>query len=240
VILGDGPIEKRFTNLPSYDGQTITFLYDPPAVKTMSEADIRSLPAAEFATVEQQVKDAGISLSDLASPYKGVKNEQEFEATLSKGGASEGALYHYFWVQVQNKNGIGVSHEAIFHGIRDFPFDHVTANPIQNFFTTVADKTTHLVETITPKAEAQVGGGIYSFIFVCTCSGALVTANFGATGGGILVWQTGQLPMFGSCRTAGNWLGYYLTTGGICPLYIGYGCITLTFGMPLEPFACNT
>ena len=239
VILGDGPITQEFNNLPSIDGKTITFVYTPPIVQTMTASEIRVLPNNLGLEAEAQIKAKGLTLEDVVTPYKGIRNEGEFRDILANNKSlTDDSLYHFFWVTVKNANGTGSSQTALLHGTRKFPI-YTAVNPSAPLFSSWGSHVVSLLEGIVPVANAQMSsGGFYTLAMVCTCSGAMVTFN---TPVGFMVWQPGMLPAANSCRGAGGWLGQYITSAGTCMMYAGITCISLTFNLPIAPlFGCST
>ncbi len=240
VILGDGPVTHRLYDLSSSDGTTLTFTYEPPATKTMTEQDLLAIPEEYLSDLRRQASAYGLSLADLANPYRGAGSRQEFVDNLEKNGYSKDALYHYFWITIENVNGTGASEGALVHGSRKLPNSLALSpvSPFQELSSRLSDLSKGLIAKTAPKAEALVpGGGFYSLVMICTCSGAFVTINIGV-GGGLFVWQPGFIPLVGSCILAGAWLGYSIPGLGICPMYAGLVCVPLFFSQPILPIGC--
>jgi len=240
VILGDGPIDTRFENLSSPDGKTITFVYKPPDIKTMSEADIRALPQNFVAQIENPIKAAGGTLSEAIIPYKNIHSEAELRASLEQNQRSFDDMYHYFWILVENSYGKGMSQTALLYGLQKFPFDSVAdASPPPTFFSLIGQKLNLLAHKVFPAASAQMmGGGITTgIIMVCTCSASLMTfqLDMSGAGTGLYVFSPGFIPSAGSGLIAGFWIGGYTIMAGQCSIYVGLACITIPGNTPMNP-----
>jgi peptidoglycan hydrolase-like protein with peptidoglycan-binding domain len=245
VELGDGPIYKRFENLSSVDGKTITFTYEPPEIKSVTKEELLALPTDVRTQIEQPLQKAGESIDVLLTPYKGIQTESQLIERLTKQGFSSDALYHHFFVIVKNDQGGFISKEPLVYGIHKLPFDTSAKNSVKDIFSSIKQGADRLIRnTVTvPVAHAQqYGGGVTSgMVMVCTCNGAVMTFQTDISGGGsgLYVYYPGFVPSAGSCRIAGLWLGGYIQSAGICAIYAGLTCVTITGNMPMLPIGCS-
>ncbi len=240
VFLGDGPIKTRFDGLPSYDGKTISFVYKPPIIKTMSVEEIKSLPADMVSQIETPIKSAGLTLDQVLSDQDKIKDESSYKDFLQKNGHSFDEMYHYFYIIVENSNGKGMSDVALLHGLRNMPYDNIAQNNKPSFLSKVGDSLARLFDKLVPTADAlgMNGGGYTSgIIMVCTCNGSLMTFQLSFTGGGtgLYVFPPGFIPSAGSGLVAGPWLGGYQIMGGSCSIYAGITCIPIPGNAPQKP-----
>lgn len=240
VFLGDGPIKTRYDGLPSYDGRTVSFIYKPPVINTMSVEEIKSLPADMVSQIETPIKAAGLTLDQVLSDQDKIKDESSYRDFLQKNGHSFDEMYHYFYVIVENSNGQGMSEVALLHGLRNMPYDNIAQNNKPSFFSKVGDSLSWLFDKLVPTADAlgMNGGGYTSgIIMVCTCNGSLMTFQFSFTGGGtgLYVFPPGFIPSAGSGLVAGPWLGGYQIMGGSCSIYAGLFCIPIPGNAPQRP-----
>lgn len=239
VILGESYVTKRFENLSSADGKTLSFTYMPPSIKTMSESELKALPADTLKQIQDPIAAAGVSLSDAAVQYNGVNSEAALDDLIAKQGlSSDKVKFHDFWVGVQNSNGSGQSKGPLVYGLRKFPFDGLAVDAEPLFPIKVSEKVGNLIKRFIPTAHAQVGGGFTSgIVFVCTCSGSLLTFQLDITGGGtgLYAFPPGFLPMAGSGLIAGPWLGGYVIGAGTCTFYVLLACIYIPANLPMNP-----
>ncbi len=233
VILQYASIEARFDNLPSPDGKTITFTFKPPAVRTMTKEEIAALPTDVFNRLVSPVQAVGGTIDDLVTPYKGIQNEAALVEFLKQNSHSFDELYDYFYVTVENSNGKGTSDTALLWGLRKLPFGADVAEN-NRFFSNMGK----VFEYFIPKAHAQAGGGFHTgMIMYCTCGGGFLTFQTDITGGGgLLYFAPGFIPVAGTGYVASPWIGYYTQGGGICSIYAGLFCISISAGMPLNPW----
>lgn len=245
VELGDGPVYKRFENLPSFDGKTITFTYEPPEIKSITKEELLALPTALRDQIEQPLVKAGESIDVLLTPYKGIQTESQLVERLKQNGFSSDSLYHHFFVIVKNEKGGTISQLPLIYGLHKLPFDTSAKNSIKDFFSNLKKGVSKVLNETTsvPIANAQqYGGGITSgMVMICTCNGAVMTFQTDISGGGsgLYVYYPGFVPSAGSCRVAGLWLGSYTIGAGICAIYAGLTCVTITGNMPMLPIGCS-
>ena len=241
VILGDGPVKERFDGLASFNGQTLSFVYQPPSVKTMTKEEILALPSDTLKQIEDPIQKAGVSLDEALTPYKGISSETDLRNALSKNSQfSDDSLYHYFHVLVFNNQGNTMSQTAVLRGLRDFPFDNVANKAEKSLISKLGEKLSGFVGSITPIADAfgMNGGGFTSgIVMVCTCNGNLMTfqIDFSGGGSGLYIFSPGFRPNAGSGLVAGPWLGGYQIMGGSCTIYAGLTCITIMGNTPQKP-----
>jgi peptidoglycan hydrolase-like protein with peptidoglycan-binding domain len=239
VVLGDSYISKRFENLPSSDGKTISFTYQPPSIKTMSESEMRALPSDFVGQIESSARAAGATLADVAIPYKGIQSESELRSIIEKYGLSADAvLNHHFWITVENTNGKGLSSKALLYGLRKFPFDTVALDFEPPVLSEIKDTVVGVLHSLLPTAHAQFGGGFTSgVVFVCTCSGSLLTFQLDTlgVGTGLYSFPPGFVPITGSGLVAGPWIGGYIIGAGTCTFYVGLSCSYIYSNMPMLP-----
>jgi len=238
VILGDGPLSIRFDNLTSADGKTMTFTYVPPAVKTMTETELRALPGNAVEKIEGPVKAVGGTLADALTPYKGINSEAELKDFLMKNNRSFSEMYHFFWFKVENANGKSVTTAPMLRGLRKFPFDTVAKHGFPLFISDLTHDLDLLAKKIFPTAHAQFGGGYTSgMVMACTCSTGLLTFQLDLAGGGtnFYYFAPGFIPLAGSGLIAGPWLGGYIPSAGICMIGVTPYCATITANLPMIP-----
>ena len=75
------------------------------------------------------------------------------------------------------------------------------------------------------------GGGLNASIFYfCTCGSGYLTIVIGVPGttSGLYLFSSATQYWVGTGFPSAYWLGFYTPGAGICPITIGYGCITLT------------
>ncbi len=245
VELGDGPVYRRFENLPSSDGKTIMFVYEPPEIKSITKEELLALPSTVREQIEQPLQKAGESIDVLLTPYKGIQTESQLIERLKQNGFSSDALYHHFFVIVKNEQGGFISKGPLVYGIHALPFDTSAKNSVKNFFSNIKEGVRKAFNETTsvPTAHAQMyGGGVTSgMVMICTCNGAVMTFQTDISGGGtgLYVYYPGFVPSAGSCRVAGLWLGSYTIGAGICAIYAGITCVTIPGNMPMLPIGCS-
>jgi peptidoglycan hydrolase-like protein with peptidoglycan-binding domain len=245
VELGDGPISTTFEGLASLDGKTIEFIYEPPTVETMTKEQILTLPYDQLQKIEQPLIAAGTSLEILTNPYPGIYNETQLEERLKQNGYTADNMYHLFHVIVKNGAGATISKEPLLHGIRKFTFDTFAEKPMESFFASLRLKAGRLLSSLVPVQTAhaqQYGGGANSgIVMMCTCNGAVMTFQTDVAGGGsgLYVYMPGFTPMAGSCKITGMWLGGYQSGSGVCAIYVGIACTSITGNLPILPYGCS-
>ncbi|MFA6273244.1 MAG: hypothetical protein WC673_02005 [Candidatus Paceibacterota bacterium] len=241
VTLGDGPISATFTNLISTDGKTITFVYQPPVVKTMTEEEIRALPVDIISQIVTPIKAAGANLKDALIANNTTRDETQVRNILQNNGYSSDAMYHYFHVTVENSQGSGVSDTALLYGLRNTIRTDVANNKLPSLLERFAKYLNDFTGGLIPVAYAQMnqsGGGFTTgIVMICTCDANVLTFQTSYTGGGsgLYVFSPGFKPSAGSGRIAGFWLGGYQIMGGTCKMYAGITCITIMGNTPVNP-----
>ncbi len=239
IILGDGPINKTFENLKSSDGKNITFTYEPPVIKTMSKTELASIPPKFLEQIEKPIKEAGLTLDSVMSPYDSIRSEDELKNVLEKNGRTFDEMYHYFFVIVKNSNGNFFSDVALLHGIRNLPYESLANSPSGKLLSLLGDGISSFIQKITPASYAQMKGGGFTtgIIMVCTCSAGMMTFQLDYTGGGtgIYVINPGFRPDAGSGLVSGPWLGGYQIMAGQCMMYSGLACFTIPGNTPMKP-----
>jgi len=241
VTLGDGPVSTTFTNLISLDGKTITFVYQPPIVKTMTEEEIRTLPADIISQIETPIKAAGTTLKDALIANNATRDEMQVSNILQKYGYSSDAMYHYFHIIVENSQGSGVSDTALLYGLRNTIQAGVANKKLPSLLEKFAKYLNDFTGGLFPVAYAQMGqnGGGFTtgIVMICTCDANVLTFQTSYTGGGsgLYVFSPGFKPSAGSGRVAGFWLGGYQTMSGSCTIYAGLTCITIMGNVPQNP-----
>ena len=242
VILGDGLIESSFSGLSSSDGKTIVFVYKPPNVKEMSEAEIRNLPQNIVSQIENPIKDVGKTLADALAPYKGMNNESDLSAFLQKNGHSLNELYNNYYVAVENNNGKAISNKAVLKGMRKLPFDSI-AEALSSPLTSLESGFKKILGNIFPTAEAQMGGGGFNsgMIMYCTCGTGYLTfmVDYSGGGSGLYWFPPGFKPSAGTGMVSSMWIGKYIPGAGMCYIGIEPYCIYITANMPMLPWGAS-
>jgi peptidoglycan hydrolase-like protein with peptidoglycan-binding domain len=249
VYLHYGLIEKKFENLDSPDGQTISFQYQPPEVRQMTESEILALPPEITSNIINQIKAAGGTLAQALNPYEGIKSEEELAALLEKNGRSLDDLNDFFYVTVENKNGRGSSSQALLWGMRKLPFVKSEAN-LKNNQSNLANLAAP--ETILKKLKEQIksffgetafavtpGGGFHTgIVMYCTCSGGHLSfaIDYRGAATGLLFFPPGFQPSAGSGFIASPWLGKVLIGAGSCEIFVGISCIHIYSNLPFLPW----
>lgn len=241
VILGDGPVKERFDGLASMDGETLSFVYEPPSIKTMTKDQILALPPAYLKQIEEPLQKIGATVDDIVTPFKGINNETELREMLAQNGHSFDEMYHYFYILVFNSKGNTMSQTALLHGLREFPFDNVaqknTGMSSLDINKLVANVLSFLFPTAYAQASQSGGGFTTGIVMVCTCNGNLMTVQMDYSGGGsgLYVFSPGFRPNAGSGLVAGPWLGGYQQSGGTCEVGVRPYCATITGNTPQKP-----
>ena len=241
VTLGDGPVGVTFTNLISPDGKTITFVYQPPIIKTMNEGEIRALPADIVSQIETPIKTAGTTLTKALAANNEIRDEAQMLDILQKNGYSPDAMYHYFHIIVENSQGDGISKTALLYGLRNTIQSEVVNNKDPSLLEKFARYLDDFTGGLIPTAYAQIGqsGGGFTagIVMICTCNGNVLTfqTSYSGGGSGLYVFSPSFRPSAGSGRVAGFWLGGYQTMSGSCTIYAGITCITIMGNTPLNP-----
>ena len=231
VRLRYAQIEDRFENLPSSDGKVISFVFQPPDVKTMTKEELLNLPSAILNKILDPVQRAGGSIDDLVTPYRNIKNENELTQFLQKNGHTFDELYDKFWVTVENTYGRGSSHAAILTGLRKLSFGSDSLLSKNNFIFSIFNS---LSKIFTPqKAYAQTAEGGYNsgVILYCTCGSGYLTymTDFSNNGGtGDYYWAPGFVPTVGNPFISGYQLGFFTQNSGTCSIYAGTSCTSIT------------
>jgi len=237
VTLHYGLIEKRFENLPSPDGKSISFVYQPPELKTMSEAEIRALPPSLVSQLEGPARQAGATLGDILKPYKGLRNKEELASFLEKNGRSIDDLYDLYYITVQNTKGEAMSGTALLYGMRKLSFE--SAVSLRDPLLTGVSR---LLRAVMPEAAAaRPGGGFKSQpVMYCTCGGGHLSIYTSITGGGgFFYFPPGFTPLSGTTVAPGQWIGF-TSPGGICSIYAGITCFTITGDVPILPWGASS
>src|SRR3989344_1327292 len=248
IILGDGPVNKRFENLNSFDGKTIAFVYQPPIIKTMSEAEIRTLPAEAVGQIEMPIKAVGGTLTDALQPYKNIKSEAELKASLEKHGHSFDEIYNFYFVAVENVGGKAISRTDLLHGLRELPIPGLADNEESRVLSSLHSFGQYLRKFIAPllsiayAQEEQYGGGLNTgIIMICTCGDGYLTFmdDYNGGGTGLYVFSWGFMANAGAGFITPNWLGGYQTMTGTCSIYVGVECVDISANEPEKPWGTN-
>ena len=236
VLLRYGQIEAKFEHLSSNDRKTISFIYKPPEVKTMSKDELLNLPPEIFTKIMDPLKAVGGSIDDLVAPYRNISSEQELRSVLTNNNHSFDELYDKFYVTVQNINGEGSSNKAILTGLRKLSFgSNFAILDINALFSRIFD-----VFSL-KKAYAQLPEGGYNsgIIMYCTCGSGYLTfmTDISPNGGtGLYWWPPGFIPSVGTAMIAGPQLGYYIKNAGTCVIESGPSCADITANLPMLPW----
>lgn len=246
VTLVDGPVSTHFDNLSSPNGKTITFIFEPPEIKTMSEAEIRVLPVSAVEQIEKPIKAAGKTLSDALLPYQNIRSESELKASLQKNGHSFDEIYNFYFVTVENSAGTAVSKTAIFHGLRSLPIPGLAKGGSDYTLSSLGKYIGKLLSPLFPIAYAQMGGqyggGINTgIIMICTCGDGYLTfmTDYGGGGSGLYVFSWGFMADVGAGFISPNWLGGYQTMSGTCSIYVGVECVDIPANQAETPWGTN-
>lgn len=243
VFLKDGPAQKHFDGLPSYDGKTITFIYQPPEIKVMTETEIRALPVNIVNQIETPIKAVGKTLADALKSYseQGIKSEAELRAFLESNGHKFDEIYNYFFVKVENSQGSDTSSVALLHGLPKAVSDIATDSKLP-ILSAIGQKLNDWLKKIVPTAYAQMnGGGFFVTIMICTCGDGYMdfVMDYSGGGSGLWVFSWGFMPTVGSGFGAGQWLGGYDMMTGSCSIYIGVDCLDIMGNEPSKPWGTS-
>lgn len=230
VRLRYAQIEDRFDNLSSNDGKVISFVFQPPEVKTMSKEELQNLPPTTLSKILDPIKALGGSIDDIVSPYRNMVTEDNLRQFLSNNGHNFDELYDKFYVTIENVYGHGSSNGPILAGLRKLSFGQSLAVSESESF---LSKLRSFVDSITPKAYAQTPlGGINSgVVMYCTCGTGYLTfmTDFSTNGGtGLYWWSPGFVPTVGSPMISGPQLGFYTKNAGTCSVGVRPYCADIT------------
>ncbi|MFA6552370.1 MAG: peptidoglycan-binding domain-containing protein [Candidatus Paceibacterota bacterium] len=245
IMLGDGYIIEYFRNLPSNDGKTISFVYQPPEVATMTEAQIRALPKQTVDQIEAPIKAVGKTLADALAPYQGMNNETDLRGFLQKNGHSIDELYNNYFIQVENANGSGISKTALLWGMRKIALGNgLIISDSYSFLSALEKKIESFVKSVTPSAQALglSGGGFNSGILMyCTCATGYLTfmTDYAGGGSGLYWFPPGFKPNAGTGIISSMWLGGYIKNGGVCVIGVEPYCISISANMPMIPWGAS-
>lgn len=247
IFLKDGPAQQRFDGLPSYDGQTLTFVYNPPDIKIMTEAEIRALPAETVAQIEGPLKAAGMTIADALKSYSefGIENESELRSLLESGERTLEDVYHYFWVAVENEHGSDMSDTPLLHGLPKAVSDLAAGSYPLFSFSTIGKNMQSLLRKITPIAYAQSsqkGGGFFSTVLICTCNfdGWMdYMSDYSGGGSGLWKFTWGTISDAGFAFGAGYWLGGYQKSGATCSVGVRPYCADIQGSTRKRPFGTS-
>jgi len=249
VFLKDGPAQQRFDELSSYDGRTITFVYQPPEIKVMTEAEIRTLPANIVSQIETPLKTASMTLADALKTYSemGIKSEEEFRTLLENRGQKFEDFYHYFFVRVENSQGSNITPTAILRGLPKMVSDIAEANSPSFKFSKIIKKLKAYVKEIMPTAYAQggggqQGGGFFVTVLICTCSfDGWMDFMIDYSGGGSGLWKFtwGSRADAGTSFGFGYWLGGYEQGGETCSVGFRPYCADITGSKFQNPYGAS-
>lgn len=233
VIFADGPVNQTFSNIPSPDGKTLSFVFKAPPAPGMTLAELRALPSNILAQIEGAVTGAGGTLEDVAHPFRFAQSEADIEAFLQKNGRSLADLDGKFYVTVQNKNGFYYKPDLTVRASYNFSTQ-------SSFSRSLKEKALSFSRLFSPMpltTNAQVyGGGInMSIVMICTCSGGYMTvmSDFAAGGSGLYWFPPGFVPLAGTGLPFAFWLGSYVPGGGVCAITAGPFCATITGNLPI-------
>lgn len=231
VDIGSGLLVRTFENIPSVDGKTLMFRYEPPAARTMTLEELRALPADVLAQIEAPARAAGATLEDLVRPYKGMKNEGDLTVALAKQGKSLEDLDDLFHVMVTNSNGSTENPKLLLRAARHIVFEGGLSELFKD-----TKKLFSSLSLVPRKAEAQLpGGGLNtSIVMFCTCGGGTLNflTPFGGGGGGLTYFPPGFVPIAGSIMPGGLYLGLFVPGAGICSIYAGIACFPIIGSLP--------
>ncbi|KKU26560.1 MAG: hypothetical protein UX39_C0008G0023 [Candidatus Magasanikbacteria bacterium GW2011_GWA2_46_17] len=246
VVLIDGPVNTRFDNLNSSDGQTITFVFEPPSfIKTMSEQEIRALPAEAVWQIEKPIKAANKTLTDALAPYKGIKSEAELKDALQKNGHSFDEIYNFYFVMVENSGGKYISSNALLHGLRSLPIPGLADATSGRALSTIGQFFGGIISSLFPVAHAQggqwEGGTNTGIIMICTCGDGYLTymTDYNGGGSGLYWFSWGFQANAGAGFISPNQLGGYETMSATCSIYVVEDCIDIDANEAKKPWGTN-
>lgn len=219
VILATGLIKKQYINLPSSDGKTLTFIYDPPIFTGMTESEVLALPAEAVAYLDKTLTDAGGKLSDIWTSNGNITNEAELKEFLERNGHSMDEMYYHYWFRVRNGNGVEwFSDKPLLTGLQAFPFEKITEKKIP--FARIKNVFSEIAEALFPKVYAtDYGGGLnFGEIMDCDCSSGYIGFmwSFGGEGLGTFMYYYGDdfEPLTIADGSYPNmWLGWFDSLG---------------------------
>ncbi|OGI60370.1 hypothetical protein A2641_01480 [Candidatus Nomurabacteria bacterium RIFCSPHIGHO2_01_FULL_37_25] len=230
VRLRYGHIEARFENLSSSDGKVISFVFQPPEVKTMNKEELLDLPSTALNKILDPIKAAGGSIDDILIPYRNMKNEDDLRQFLNNNGHNFDELYGKFYVTIENVYGQGSSDKAILAGLRKLSFgSNLVISEQKNFL----KKIFSLLEVFAPrKAYALLGqGGVNSGIITeCTCGPGYITfmTDNRGVGTNFYWWAPGYVPRTGNPVLPGpNQLGWFIPNVAQCWMEAGPICFPI-------------
>ncbi|MCR4311640.1 MAG: peptidoglycan-binding protein [Candidatus Taylorbacteria bacterium] len=245
VVLSDGPVSRRFYNVKSSDGATLSFVFDPPIINTMSESEIRALPKDIVEQIEKPLLDEGLTLADALTPYKNFSNESELTMSLEKNGHSFDELYNYFFVGVETSSGKTLSSEPLLYGLRSLPISGLVKKESDGISTPfpLAHTFEKFISWLLPTAYAQgqwEGGINTGIIMICTCGDGYLTfmTDYNKKGTGLYWFSWGFQADSGAGFIPPNQLGGY-QQGGQCSIYAGTSCFTINANQPKKPWGTN-
>ena len=246
IIIADGLLSKKFTNLSSPNGKTFSFVYAPPPVDTVTEADIRALPPEAIASLETTLTKAGGTLSDLWTSNKSVTNEAELKAFLERNGHSFDEMYNYFWIKVRNSNGgEWESQGPMLYGLRAFPFDTIADVSSPSILSRIGATLSGVVGNTLPLVYAADYGGGFNLgkTISCDCSDGYITfqLSYGGKGLGTFFYYYGsgfRPASIGTAQTPNMWLGMFTTLGApvSCWKQASYICIPIPANKPKSEY----
>lgn len=231
VRLRYGQIEDRFENLASSDGKLISFVYQPPEVKTMNKEEVLNLPPTILNKILDPVQAVGGSVDDIVAPYRNMKNENDLQQLLNNTGHSFDELYDKFYVTIENSYGRGSSGEPILTGLRKLSFGSNLSILNNKIFSPVFRS---FADIFTPKkayAQTPEGGYNSGIIMYCTCGSGYLTfmTDFSSNGGtGLYWWSPGFIPTVGNPMIAAPQLGFYTKNAGTCSIGVRPYCADVT------------
>ena len=239
VRLSYSQIEDRFENLPSSDGRIISFVFQPPEVKTMNKEELLNLPRTILDKILYPVKAAGGTVDDIVAPYKNMKNEDDLRQFLNKNGHNFDEMYNKFYVTVENMYGRGTSSGPILAGLRKLSFGSNLASSENNNFLSMFRS---VFEIFSPKkvfAQSPEGGTNTGIIMECTCGDGYLTFmnDFSTNGGtGLYWWSFGFIPTVGSPEISGPQIGFFNQNAGTCSIEAGEDCVDITANTAVLPW----
>ena len=247
IFLIDGPANQRFEGLASPDGKTLTFVYSPPEIKIMTEAEIRALPANIVDQIEKPLKVAGMTIADALKSYSeyGIKNEAELRSRLESGGQKFEDVYHYFFVQIENSQGSSMSENPLLRGLPKMVSDLASANSPFFSFSTIKKGLQSLLRKVTPVAHAQMGqqgGGFFATVLICTCNfdGWMdFMSDYSGGGSGLWKFTWGTISDAGFAFGVGYWLGGYQQAGATCSVGVRPYCADIQGSTRKRPFGTS-
>ncbi|HBV01263.1 MAG TPA: hypothetical protein DEF00_02605, partial [Candidatus Taylorbacteria bacterium] len=247
ISLIDGPANQRFYGLASPDGKTLTFVYSPPEIEIMTEAEIRALPANIVDQIERPLQAAGMTIADALKSYSeyGIKSEAELRSRLESGGQRFEDVYHYFFVQIENAQGSSKSEIPLLHGLPKMVSDLASVNSPLFSFSTIKKSLQSLLRKVTPVAYAQMGqqgGGFFSIVLICTCNfdGWMDYMNdYSGGGSGLWKFTWGTISDAGFAFGAGYWLGGYTQGGATCSVGVRPYCADISGSTRKRPFGTS-